>query len=271
MLRVPVSFGNCNVGDETANLGVKIDRTSGGPTLDDMESYFCGKQIVCRIVRGGPPADQKQIPGTEDAYDEIEGTAKVKGFSVRTKAFSLGLAYDLGQGDRVCPAGLSKFARKKGFLEVESAVMIADGPEEDDDEEDDDSVLEDHDDVGPLHRSSSRPRGAVPPHGSPDIGGEMSILDAFKPYCITKDKCEKLADACEGKSVAALEDFIRRDPNWHGKIKGFGDVWINKTVDAITEHRRLYPMPCSEPQPEPEPEAEFSTTNYATEPEEVDA
>jgi hypothetical protein len=126
-----VKFGNENYGDETARLGIKINRDN--MNINAADEALCGKRLAGSIVVGA--ADTQQARLLDDAQYKVNGVFDVKGYSVKVKHISTGLTFSLESIDR---EELSHFARQEGHLIVETVdelVMDEGGGEEDAEEE----------------------------------------------------------------------------------------------------------------------------------------
>lgn len=122
-LEIPCSFGNVNVGDETARISIRISRQS--LTLAKADSIFSGKRITGTILAraGGGGPDQESLPGIEDDI-EITDTFDVSSFGVSAKRISTGLTVAINSVD---VGELAHFAKRDGRLTVRSVGEIPDG------------------------------------------------------------------------------------------------------------------------------------------------
>lgn len=231
-LEVDVQFGGVSIGDETARVGVKIDR--GAMTLDDADEFLCGKRLTGRIEVCAPGEQQGQqsLPGMNDARPHLDGTFDVKRFGVGPKEVSAGLTFVLGSID---VSELAKFAKKNGRLTIMEAQYLPDDGEEDDG---DGPSFDDHEDTGPQPKARKKSKGAV----AGDSGAAMSIFELVK-HGVPKKKCDALADAAGGSTIGHLEKLMREDAWWHKKAKGIGESWIDKISDAVVSFRRQNPVP----------------------------
>lgn len=87
-----------------------------------------------------------------------------------------------------------------------------------------------------------RPASATVVKG--DAGAALPMASLAK-YGLTPKKCESLA-AAFGKTVGHLEKAMRTNEYWHRDVKGMGEEWITKTVDALLLLRREHPVPSDE-------------------------
>lgn len=114
VLELPVSFGNVNIGDETARVGISISRAN--LTVSQADKNLCEKRLAGRIIArsNGASANQDSLPGLDDDA-EIEGLFDVKGFSATGKQISTGLTFLLSTID---VQTLARFAKREGQLVV---------------------------------------------------------------------------------------------------------------------------------------------------------
>lgn len=125
---MPVAFSNVSIGDETARIGVKIDRAN--LSIESADEILCGKRCEVKIELGtqDDASGQQYIEGTVEA---IEATVDIKRYSVSPKAISAGLTFALSE---VEPRALAPYAKGKGRLLV---TKIEDIPEDDEESEGD--------------------------------------------------------------------------------------------------------------------------------------
>jgi hypothetical protein len=73
-LQLPVQWGNLNVGDETARLGLSVHR--GSLTVSQADRHLCGKRLRLKtLARGnGAQASQEAIPGLDGGDVELEAS-----------------------------------------------------------------------------------------------------------------------------------------------------------------------------------------------------
>lgn len=123
-LNVPVSFGGVNLGQETASIGIKIDRKH--LTLNTADKAFSGHRLIGRIILGhfddGPDTANNQA-SMFDSDCSVDGAFDVKRFGVNSVYFATGLTFSLADVDI---EDLSHFSKGTGRLIVEE---IADLPE----------------------------------------------------------------------------------------------------------------------------------------------
>lgn len=130
-----VQFAGLSVGDQTANLGVKMAREA--IEIDVADSLFCGRRLTVKIAVGtnGDAESQKRAPA--DSLEEIETTVDVKRYSVSMKSVTFGLTMALNEIDVGIVA--RRFAKRAGRLIVTSVDPIPADEADEDDEEDDDA------------------------------------------------------------------------------------------------------------------------------------
>lgn len=129
VLDVPVEFGGVAIGDATARLGIRIDRSV--LNIISADETFCGHRLSGRIILGGEDEQPGQMSFLDDVYDYVEGTFDVKRISVNTKAISTGLTFSLNDIDIET---LAKFSRGSGRLLVEHVAELPEATGDDDDE-----------------------------------------------------------------------------------------------------------------------------------------
>lgn len=85
---------------------------------------------------------------------------------------------------------------------------------------------------------------------SDDWGNEP--LSALVEFGMTDDKINKILEAQPDiNTVRALRDFINADDQWHRKIKGLGETWIDKLTDALTAYYTAHPEQSADSESEP--------------------
>lgn len=124
---VPVHFGGVSIGDKTARVGVRIDRSA--LSLDDADKAFCGHRLHGRVQLGG----NGDGPGQKVLFDSdlcLEGTFDVKRISADSSQISTGLTFSLKDIDI---SELAKLSRGSGRLLVDDIGELP--VDHDDDEE----------------------------------------------------------------------------------------------------------------------------------------
>lgn len=112
-LDIPVVFGNLGVGEDTARLGLKVNRAKC--TIKQAENYLCGARCEIKI-KVDPNADN-DTPG-QTTFDGIEGEAlesvvDIKRYSAGPKGFTAGMTFNMAEID---VSQLAKFAGHSGRL-----------------------------------------------------------------------------------------------------------------------------------------------------------
>lgn len=127
LLELPVSFGNLNVGDETARLGVSVSR--GALTVSQADKHLCGKRLTGEILArtNGAQADQGALPGLVDDIT-VEGVFDVGGFTASPKKIGFGLTFLLSASD---VTQLARFARREGRVTITGIENIPDDEADD--------------------------------------------------------------------------------------------------------------------------------------------
>lgn len=128
VLTVPVSYGNVNVGDKTARIGITIDRAN--MTAAQADKQLCGRRLRGRIE--AKPNSSGDDPGQARMFDdslELAATFDVKSIGLALKTISAGLTLNLANVDITKLAG---FAKRHGSFIVEEVADLPDGEEADD-------------------------------------------------------------------------------------------------------------------------------------------
>lgn len=123
VLDVPVNFGDVSIGDGTARIGVRIDRSL--LNIDAADKLLCGRRLNGRLLVT-PPGDANgqtyidpEVGG--ELKHELESTFDVKRFSASPKNITAGLTFSLQE---VEVSELSYFAKRGGRLVVASIAEI---------------------------------------------------------------------------------------------------------------------------------------------------
>ena len=169
VLDIPVEFGGVSIGDATARLGIRIDRSvCNVNTADDV---FCGHRLSGSVVLGanGDSAGQKKI--VDDLDHQVSGVFDVKRFGANQKQITTGLTFSLADVDI---QELAKFSKGSGRLIVNDVSEL---PEEESSEEEAD---EDEDD-------DDRPILSGDWKASPlaDLGLTTGVVDMFAEQKVT--------------------------------------------------------------------------------------
>lgn len=129
-LSVPVEFGGVSIGDGTARLGLKIDRSN--LNIDAADEALCGRRLKGRVVvlKDGEQANQTTF--LDGVRHEVESIFDVKRFGVAPRAITCGLTFSLAEID---VEALTHFAKRKGRFIVDEIGEIP-GDDENEDAED---------------------------------------------------------------------------------------------------------------------------------------
>lgn len=130
ILDLPVHFGNVNVGDATASVGVGVAREA--LPIGTADKQLVGRRLVGTII--GQPAgsgpDQGALKGMNDEI-ALTGTFDVKRIGVSRKKITCGLTFSLGD---INVSELARFAKRAGHLKIESSAAIPEKEAEDEEE-----------------------------------------------------------------------------------------------------------------------------------------
>jgi hypothetical protein len=126
-LSVPVEFGGVSIGDGTARLGLKIDRTN--LNIDAADEALCGRRLKGRVVILKDGENVNQTTFLDGVRHEVSSIFDVKRFGVAPRNITCGLTFSLADID---VEALSHFAKQKGRFIVDEVSAI---PDEDEDEE----------------------------------------------------------------------------------------------------------------------------------------
>lgn len=133
VLDLPVDFGGVSIGDRTARVGVRFDRSA--ITLADADMAFCGHRLSGLVKLGGKnDGNGQQVMFDKDLC--LEGTFDCKRISADSKQISTGLTFALKDIDI---AELAKLSKGSGRLIVLNVAELPD--DSDDDDADDDEEL----------------------------------------------------------------------------------------------------------------------------------
>lgn len=117
-MRLKVDFGGVSIGENTARLGVKVDRED--LQLAKADEVLCHRRLIGRVVLGHQ-AEAKQQTKFVDSDYVIEAAFDVKGYSVAAGAFGFGLSFSRADIDI---SDLGKFAKQGGLLEIDNTEDI---------------------------------------------------------------------------------------------------------------------------------------------------
>lgn len=235
-LDLNVEFGGVSFNDQTARLGVRVDRTE--LDITDVDDYFAGKRIDGRVtLRKIDDEGQPRLEGMEDEQPpEIDAVFDCKQFSANQKRYGFGLTFQL------CPLlheQLTHFAKRDGRLLIRSVEGIPSKSDAADDEGEGDVNVPERPNLFAV-----KPRPII---DGQDEGAKLSVT-ALAGFGMTAKKCEALAEHLDRKyggehSVGRLEELIRTSQWWHRDVSGFGEAAIDKLSDALFAFRQRYPIP----------------------------
>lgn len=124
-LNVPVSFGGVSLGQETARIGIKIDRKN--LTLAKADKAFSGRRLIGRIVLGHEDESPDQTQMFDSDYC-VEGAFDVKRYGVNSVFYATGLTFGLADVDI---EELSHFSKGTGRLIVDEIAELPEPEPED--------------------------------------------------------------------------------------------------------------------------------------------
>lgn len=134
LLDIPVEFGGVSIGESTARLGIRFDRSA--MELERVDSTFCGRRLTCRVALGRTDDSPGQLRLIEDCDFVVESVADVKRFGVGPDSINTGLTFNLKEVDIET---LAKFSKGAGRLAVDQVAEIpVDTANEGEDDDDDD-------------------------------------------------------------------------------------------------------------------------------------
>jgi len=118
LLTFPVTYGDVSFGDETARLGVTVERKY--LALGKADAHLTNKRLISRItaVPGSDNPDQQQLI-TDEA--EVRAAIDVKGFRVSRKFITFGMTFALASVDKLT---LCDFSRRSGQFHIEELSEI---------------------------------------------------------------------------------------------------------------------------------------------------
>jgi hypothetical protein len=192
VLDLPVEFGGVSIGDSTARLGVRFDRT----VLDliKADEVFCGHRLTGSVILGGKDDQSGQTKFVEDLSHQVAGTFDVKRIGVNQTEIVTGLTFSLADLD---VAELAKFSKGSGRLLVNEVGELPDDSGDDDSNEREDE---------PGSLATDQP------------WREVKIATLFKGQ---KSLIKNLQEA-KIETVGALADFTSKEHSRLTDIKGIG-------------------------------------------------
>lgn len=120
-----VTFGGVSIGDNTARLGIAIDR--GVINLNRADDLFCNRRLTGKVVLGMFDEGDGQGKLIDDVDHEVAGAFDVKGFRCSADVITIGATFSLKDIDI---AELAKFSKGQGRLIVQDANDIPEVPKE---------------------------------------------------------------------------------------------------------------------------------------------
>lgn len=134
-LNIKVDFGSVSLGDQTARLGLSVER--GVLTIDAADEALCGKRLIGTVVCHPVSDDATQTYLVEGFQHKVRGAFDVKGFRVSPNLIAAGLTFQKGS---INVEELSNFAKQSGRLiidKIEQLEDVGDGEAEGEEEGDD--------------------------------------------------------------------------------------------------------------------------------------
>lgn len=118
-----MDFGGLSIGDTTARLGFKAERSR--LNLEDADELFGGKRCLVLIENKLPDSNgQAQLEGMEGAdVVSLEGLVDIKSFGTNAKVFTTGLTFNL---EDVAAEVLAKFPKRRGRLSIKHKEDLPD-------------------------------------------------------------------------------------------------------------------------------------------------
>jgi hypothetical protein len=253
---IEVDFGNVSIGQETARIGVEIDRSK--MSLGDADKFLSGSRLKVHLL-ATPKGELKGQKHFDDMTETIEGEVDCKSFSVSADKFRTGFKFAAAALNLLTFVGFCK-RPGKAFIE-----WIGDAADHDDNDEgfdpderefqagadrpvgqpalkaaaaarkglagSDDDPAKDH----PINTLSKK--------GLKKLAEKMSATDQYDGEGIADGRLEGIKEFLSVKTVTELENVVNSDPFWHQKIHRFGEEAIDQTSDAILFFRRMVGYP----------------------------
>lgn len=235
-LKREVEFNGVSIGQDTARVGVKIDRDE--IDLETADKFFCNKRVEGEILVGKAVRQQKMFD--DDSQPLVKSVFDIKGFSVRTNHITFGIT---GSRDALDIETLADFAKQSGVIRFDLVGGIP-GREEEPDFIPDSPTN--------ARRISGVDQGGQMPISSLERTQLKELLgrDPGTEHSLTASKMETLASqvdiSTQGNTVAHFEQMVRERRDWHREIKGFGERWVDRALNALIAFRAKFPMPTDE-------------------------
>lgn len=128
VITFPVSFGNVSIGDNTAGIPVRIDRSRLNPVAAD--DLLCGHRLNARLAVGDRDDDPDQQVMFDDMDYHLSASFEVKGYSVKPKYIKA--TFNVCLND-IAIEDLGHFAKRSGQLAVDGVEPLPDGEDDGDD------------------------------------------------------------------------------------------------------------------------------------------
>lgn len=123
---IDVAFGGLSIGDNSARLGFKVERSR--LNLEDADDLFSGKRCAVLIENKIPDPAQGQLSGMEGAdVTTIEALVDIKSFGTNSKVFTTGLTFNL---ESVKAAELAQFPKRSGRISIKFKEDLPDASED---------------------------------------------------------------------------------------------------------------------------------------------
>jgi len=262
-----VDFGGVSIGQETARIGVEIDRAK--MTLQDADKFLSGSRLKVHLL-ATPKGECKGQKHFEDMTETIEGEIDCKSFSVTADKFRTGFKFAAAALNLLTFVG---FRKRPGKAFIEWIGAASDHDDDDDELDPDEREFQAGADrpVGhPILKAAAAARKGLA--GSADdpakdhpietlskkglkkLADKMSASDQYDGQGIADGRLEGIKEFLSVKTVTELENVVNADPFWHTKIHRFGEDAIDQTSDAILFFRSMVGYPSDDSTAESEGE-----------------
>lgn len=129
MLDIPVEFGGVSIGEATARLGIRANRSV--LNINSADEVLCGHRLTGRVVLGG----EDEQPGQGRLVDDLDHTVAAvfdcKRIGVNPTQISAGLTFTLADVDI---KELARFSKGAGRLVIEAVSELPVDQDDSDDE-----------------------------------------------------------------------------------------------------------------------------------------
>jgi len=111
--KIPVSFSDASIGDQTASIGFTVDRSQ--LTINQAEEFFCGRRLTGTIE--AKPKDEHPEQAHLNGFEghAIKNSFDIKRFSTTPKNYSGRLTFSLQEIEL---ADLAHLAQRDGQITV---------------------------------------------------------------------------------------------------------------------------------------------------------